>query len=42
LPDSDVRWTLRWSMLGFLGMVTILFSAVRGLIIIIIIIIAIF
>ena len=30
LPDSDVRWTLRWSMLRFLGMITILFSAVRG------------
>jgi len=30
LPDSNVRWTLRWSMLSFLGMVTIPFSAVRG------------
>jgi len=35
-PDSDVRWTLRWSILSFLGMVTILFSAVRGPLLIII------
>ena len=30
LLDSNVRWAFRWSMLSFLGVVTILFSAVRG------------
>jgi len=30
LPDSNIRWDLRWPMLSSPSMVTILFSAVRG------------